>query len=145
MTSSITYGLFLLGSVIAAAKARPDGRTIQVDVRYTGAGTVNASHKIYVALWDDPGFASPGGDPPVAVQPLDSASGTVTFSNVQKVPAYISVAYDPTGSWDAQSPPPSGTSLGMYTTNPPKPEPISVDSGKTVKITLTFDDAMKVP
>ena len=50
MTSSITYGLFLLGSVIAAAQARPDGRTIQVDVRYTGAGTVNASHKIYVAL-----------------------------------------------------------------------------------------------
>jgi hypothetical protein len=69
----------------------------------------------------------------------------VTFSNVQKVPAYISVAYDPTGGWDAQSPPPSGTSLGMYTRNPPKPEPISVDSGKTVKITLTFDDAMKVP
>jgi hypothetical protein len=33
----------------------------------------------------------------------------------------------------------------MNTMNPPKPEPISIESGKTVKITLTFDDAVKVP
>jgi hypothetical protein len=94
MTRSITYGLFLLGTVIAAMQPDTHAGTIQVEVRYTGAGTVNASHKIYVGLWDDPGFVNPGGDPPVAVQPLDSASGTVTFANVQKAPAYISVAYD---------------------------------------------------
>ena len=39
MTRSITFGLLLLGTGIAAAQSGPHGRTIQVDVRYTGAGT----------------------------------------------------------------------------------------------------------
>src|SRR5690242_19160879 len=86
------------------------GRTIQVDVTYTGSGTVDAAHKIYVALWNSPELDSV----PVDVQPLASKTGTVTFKNVQTVPAYVSAAYDPTGKWDAQSPPPSGSSLGMY-------------------------------
>jgi hypothetical protein len=84
------------------------------------------------------------GGPPAAVEPLDSKKGTVTFSNVQKVPAYVSAAYDPTGAWDAQSPPPSGSSLGMYTKNPPDPEPIDVALGKTVKVSVTFDDSVRV-
>jgi hypothetical protein len=143
---AITQGLFLAGTLIAATQTTLDGRTIQVEVSYTGSGTVNASHKIYVALWDAPDFVAAGGEPPVAIESLDSKKGTVTFSNVPKGPVYISTAYDPTGSWDAQSgPPPSGSSLGMYTKNPPKPEPITVDSGKTVKVTLTFDDSIRVP
>ena len=78
------------------------------------------------------------------MESLDSKKGTVTFSNVQKVPAYVSAAYDPTGAWDAQSPPPSGSSLGMYTKNPPDPEPIDVALGKTVKVSVTFDDSARV-
>ena len=112
MTRSITFGLLLLGTGIAAAHQNPDGRTIQVDVKYAGSGTVNASHKICVVLWDTHGFTSADAGAPVAVQSVDSATGTVTFSDVQTVPAYISVAYHPSGSWGAHSPPPTGTSLG---------------------------------
>jgi hypothetical protein len=131
-------GAFLLATVFAVAQT---GRNIQVDVTYTGSGTVDASHKIWVALWDSP---NPDGIP-VAVKPIDSKTGSVTFSDVQKVPAYASVAYDPTGKWEAQSPPPSGSSLGMYSKNPPAPDPISVEPGKTAKVKITFDDANKVP
>src|SRR5438477_4730677 len=99
-----TLGLLLLMTVFAAAQT---GRTIQVDVTYTGSGTVDASHKIFIALWDS---ADLNAGPPVAVKPLDSKIGTVTFSDVAKVPAYVSAAYDPTGKWEAQSPPPSGSS-----------------------------------
>ena len=136
-----TLGLFFLLAASADAQTSADRRTIQVEINYTGSGTVNASHKIYVALWDSSDFS---GGPPAAVESLDSKKGTVTFSNVQKVPAYVSAAYDPTGAWDAQSPPPSGSSLGMYTKNPPDPEPIDVSLGKTVKITITFDDSARV-
>ena len=109
---------FLLATVLAVAEA---GRTIQVDIAYTGSGTVDASHKIYVALWDSADF---DGGPPVDIQALDSKTGTVTFTNVQKSPAYVSAAYDPTGKWETQSPPPSGSSLGMYGNKPPSPDPI---------------------
>src|SRR3954469_25225956 len=98
----IIIAALALATVFAVAQT---GRTIQVDIAYTGSGTVNASHKIYVALWDSADFS---GAPPLAVKSLDSKSGTVTFTDVQKVPAYVSTAYDPTGEWDAQSPPPSG-------------------------------------
>ena len=85
------------------------------------------------------------GGPPAAVLSLDSKRGAVTFSEVQKVPAYVSCAFDPTGKWDAQSPPPSGSSLGMYSKNPPNPAPIDVAPGKTVKVSVTFNDSVKVP
>ena len=137
-----TAGLIVLCAVCALAQASADKRTIQVDIDYTGSGIVNASHKIFVALWDSSDMS---GGPPVAVLSLNSKKGTVTFSDVQRVPAFVSAAYDPTGNWDAQSPPPSGTSLGMYSKNPPNPQPIDVAPGKTVKVTITFDDSVKVP
>ena len=129
----------LLATAIAVAQA---GRTIQVEINYTGSGTVDGSHKIYVALWDSSDF---NGGAPTDVQSLDSKSGTVTFQNVKTVPAYVSTAYDPSGKWDAQSPPPSGSSLGMYSVKPPTPAPIQVEPGKTAKVKLIFDDSTKVP
>ena len=137
-----TLGLFALFGVCALAQTSANKRTIQVDINYTGSGTVDANHKIYVALWDSLDMSS---GPPVAVLSVSSKKGAVTFSDVQRVPAYVSTAFDPTGAWDAQSPPPSGASLGMYSKNPPKPEPIDVAPGKTVKVAITFDDSAKVP
>ena len=137
-----TAGLFVLCAVCALAQASADKRTIQVDIDYTGSGIVNTSHKIYVALWDS---SDTSGGPPVAVLSLNSKKGTVTFSDVQKVPAFVSAAHEPAGNWDTQFPPPSGSSLGMYSKNPPNPQPIDVAPGKTVKVTITFDDSVKVP
>ena len=132
-------GASFLATVFAVAQA---GRTIQVDIAYTGSGTVDSGHKIYVALWDSADFE---GGPPVDIQSVESKTGTATFKNVQTVPAYVSAAYDPSGKWDAQSPPPTGSSLGMHGSKPPTPDPINVEAGKTVKIKLTFDDSNKVP
>ena len=129
----------LLAAVFAFAQA---GRSIQVEIAYTGSGAVDASHKIYVALWDSPNFE---GGPPAEVQSLSSKTGTVTFKNVLTTPAYVSTAYEPTGRWDAQSPPPSGSSQGVYGTKPMKPDPINVEPGKTAKVKVTFDDSNKVP
>jgi hypothetical protein len=137
-----TLGLFLLFAVCAVAQTNADRSTIQVEVNYTGSGTVNVGHKIYIALWDSADFNS---GPPAAVKSLDSKKGIVTFSDVHSVPAYVTAAYDPTGVWDAQSPPPSGSSLGMYSKNPPTPEPIDVVPGNTVKVSITFDDSAKTP
>jgi hypothetical protein len=137
-----TLAVFVLIAASVTAQTSAEKRTIQVEINYTGSGTVNASHKIYVALWES---ADLSGGPPAAVESLDSKKGTVMFANVYHVPAYVSAAYDPTGAWNAQSPPPSGAALGMYSKNPPNPEPIDVAPGKTVKVGITFDDSAKVP
>jgi hypothetical protein len=47
---------------------------------------------------------------------------------------------------DGQSgPPPSGSSLGLYSTSPGEPAPLKLEDGKTVEIDLTFDDSAKMP
>jgi len=139
----MTKRFYTLAGALLAATAllvAQSGRTIQVDVIYTGSGMVDADHKIYVALWRSPNMDGA----PADVQPLASKIGMVTFKNVEASPAYVTTAYDPKGRWDAQSPPPSGSSLGMYGT-PPNPDPITVEPGKTAKIKLTFADVNKVP
>lgn len=144
--------LTLSGSLLLAlaatlpVQAQEKGGTIRVQLDYTGTGTVDASHKIFVALWDSPDFAQPNSHVmPVAVESTDSKDGTVTFTNVQKSPAYVSCAYDSTGKWDGQSgPPPTGASLGMYSKTPPTPEPVDVAPGKAVKVKITFDDKIKM-
>jgi hypothetical protein len=132
----------VLAFALAGVAFAETGRTIEVEVTCTGAGKVDASHKIYVALWDS---ADMNSGPPVADQNPGFESGHCHVTDVQTVPAYISVAFDPTGSWGADSPPPSGTSLGMYSAHPPKPDPIEVAPGKTVRVKVTFDDTNKVP
>ena len=137
---SVLSGVLFLSAAIAPAQ---QDLTLQVQLQYKGSGTVDATHKIFVALWDSADF---GGAPPADVKSATSKNGVVTFSNVKKVPAYVSTAYDPTGNWDgASGPPPTGSSLGMYSKAPPKPDPIAIAPGKVAKLTISFDDAMKVP
>lgn len=126
-----------------AQENKAAGATIQVRLNYTGSGTVDEAHKIYVALWDNPDFTH-GQGAPVAVESTASKNGTVTFSNVTKLPAYVSAAFDPTGKWDARSQPPAGSSLGMYSKTPGKPEPIEPAPGHTAEAEINFDDTVKV-
>ena len=137
---SVLSRLLLAGALMAPAQ---QGQTLQVQLHYTGSGTVDATHKIFVALWDSADFNSA---PPTEVQSTASKNGIVAFSDVKKVPAYVSAAYDPTGHWDgASGPPPTGASLGVYSKTPPKPDPIAITPGKLARITLSFNDAIKVP
>ena len=138
----VMFGALLLGAVTALAQS---GGTVQVQLHYTGSGTVDATHKIFVALWDSPGFTGEGGGPPMAFKSATSKNGIVTFSEIQNATVYVSAAYDPSGAWDAQSgPPPKGASLGMHSKAPPKPDPINLAPGKTAKATISFDDKTKV-
>ena len=129
----------LVGAFLASAQ---QGSTLQVQLHYTGSGTVDATHKIFVALWDSADLNSA---PPAEVKSTTSKNGMVTFADVKKSPVYVTAAYDPSGRWDAASPPPTGSSLGMYGKTPPKPDPIAIAPGKSVKVTIGFDDTAKVP
>jgi hypothetical protein len=126
-----------------ADKAAP--RTLKVNVKYTGAGTVDDKHKIQIFLFDSPDFTG-GNAMPTGMQMTATKNGTVTFTDISGSPVYAAAIYDPTGGYDgASGPPPSGSSAGIYTKEPPKPAPIAIDAGKTVEIDLPFDDTIKMP
>jgi|GEM_PF-705970 len=124
------------------------GRTLEVMSHYKGAGAVDESHKIYIVLWDTADFVQPGSNTmPIDIKPVSSKNGSVTFTNIKGSPVYVSAVYDPKGAWDAQSAPPSGSSLGLYSDSkePGKPAPIDVKSGEPATIHLSFDDSYKMP
>jgi hypothetical protein len=142
---AVSAALFLSSFAgFAQTAAAHKGSALQVHVKYTGSGTVDQAHKIYVALWDSPDFVKPSSNlEPFAVAPLTSKSGTVNYQDVAHNPVYVSMAYDPTGKWDAQEEPPTGTSLGLYATTPGIPAPVQLEPGKTTKISATLDDSLK--
>lgn len=116
---------------------------LRVRVNYTGSGTVDQQHKVYVVLWDSPAFAKGEGVMPAGIESTASKDGTVTF-DVAKSPAYVSSVYDPSGQWDAQSAPPEGSSIGLYSKTPGTPAPITLKSGETTGVDLSFDDSVKM-
>lgn len=143
-------GLVVLGllavslSPQAISQETKTGGTVQVRVNYTGSGPVDQDHKIYVTLWDSAAFVQEGSKlTPIQVKPVASKDGTAVFNNVSVNPAYVSAVYDPTGQWKAQSPPPPGSSLGLYTKSSEKPEPVTVNSGKIASVEMSFDDSFK--
>lgn len=155
MRDLVYFGLALLVAAVVVATSPQQGRaqeqgstsrTVRVKVSYTGTGTVDGKHKIYVAIWNSPDFMTGSSGPPIAVGSATEKNGTVTITGVTSSPVYASAAYDPNGNWDGQSgPPPSGSSLGLYSKTPGKPEPIEVAAGKTAGVDLAFDDSTKMP
>ena len=141
----IAFGLMVLFGSRSVNAQDNKSRTLKVTVHYTGSGAVDDKHKIQVFLFDSPDFAQ-GNAMPTGMQMTASKDGSVTFSDVSKSPAYVAVVYDPTGGYDGQSgPPPSGSSLGVYTKEPPAPGPIEIAEGKTVEVAVSFDDTAKMP
>jgi hypothetical protein len=121
------------------------GGSLQVKLNYTGSGRVDDKHKILVFLFDSPDFIR-GGAAPFASMGATSKDGAVIFNEVAKSPVYVGTVYDPTGRYDGQSgPPPSGSSMGIYQKTPGEPAPVTVDTGKTVSVDVSFDDTVKMP
>lgn len=144
------YICFALGlvlvTVLMGASQSGGSRTLNVTVHYKGSGTVDSSHIIGVALWDSPAFMEEHSQSmPMQVKLTKSNDSTVTFSDVSTSPVYVSVAYDSSGKWDGTSgPPPAGSSLGLYSKEPGKPEPVRIEPGKSETIELSFDDTVKM-
>jgi hypothetical protein len=148
------FAVALTSSFLSLLSARgpqfgeTSGSTLQIQLTYSGSGTIDQNHPILVVLWDSPDFVKPGSSavkPPIAEQRFTSKSGIINFDHVKKSPVYVSCAYDTTGNWKGGSEPPAGSSLGLYSKEPGKPSPIGLRHGKTTKVSFTLDDSVKVP
>ncbi len=140
----IVSSLFAASSQHALSQGTKPGGTIEVRVNYTGSGTVNQTHPIYVSLWNSAAFVQEGSkETPIQTKPVHSKNGTAVFNNVAGNHAYVSAVYDPSGMWKAMSPPPAGSSLGLYADSDGKPERVTLTSEKKASIELKLDDSFK--
>lgn len=140
----IALGLFLIAALVALSQ-EGGSRTLRVTAQYTGSGTVDSTHPVAIAIWNSPSFVSENTSMPIAVKVSKTKDGVVAFSDVSASPIYVSAAYDPSGKWDGTSgPPPTGSSLGMYSKEPGKPEPVAIEPGKTANVKFSFDDRIKM-
>jgi hypothetical protein len=130
-------------AILANAQSKPD-RTLEVKLNYTGAGKVDQNHKIFIFLFDTPDFMQ-GNAMPIGSQSATAKDQTVTFSGLSAATVYAVAAFDPKGEYDGMSgPPPTGSSLGMYSKDPGTPGPVNLEAGKTTHVDLAFDDTSKM-
>lgn len=143
--AGLILGLTVYGSQQGKSGEKQAGRTLKVKLAYNGTGTVDEKHKIFIFLFDSADFIQ-GGVMPIGSQAASAKDAVVTFADLTTSPVYVTASYDPKGEYDGVSgPPPSGSSMGMYSKTPGTPEPVKIEPGKTVQIELAFDDAFKMP
>jgi hypothetical protein len=128
-----------------AQEKAPGGRTLKVKLHYSGPGTVDEKHKIFVFVFDTPDFIRREDAMPIASDSGTAKDATLTFSNVAASPVYLVAVYDPAGTYEGINKPPSGSSLGIYGKTPGEPEAVAIEAGKTTQIDVAFDDSIKMP
>ena len=148
MTINNTWRLLLGATLVVAgltAAVRADGVArgaagdVNVTVKYTGKGTVDASHRIWVWLFTSPDIGP--GAIPIAEASIDKNGGVASFANVGADQVWIAIAFDEAGGFAGAAPPPSGSPITLYTD---AKGPAAVTPGAAGKVTVAFDDSQRM-
>jgi hypothetical protein len=115
--------------------------TVKVTVTYKGKGKVDASHKLWVYLFDNPNIGP--GAMPIGQVSLDTNGVDAVFDNVAGDKVYIAVAFDENGSMMGDAPPPTGSPVSLLVG--PDGTPNAVTPGAKSAAVLTFDDSFRMP
>jgi uncharacterized repeat protein (TIGR02543 family) len=162
-TTYTQYQTFSMGTgnVILYAKWQL-AATLSMNITYSGTGTVDASHKIYVIVMYDQCSQL---QIPLFTGMLETNTGTLMATGLVKSPVYVTVFYDIDGSaancvgtfcnmpFLIQSALNNGDPFAIYngtdgtgtsfsgTYTRPIPAPITLTAGSTKAITITFSNS----
>lgn len=136
----------LLIAVVAPPPAALDAAavtagTVKVTIHYTGKGKVDASHKLWVWVFDSPNIGA--GSMPVAEVSLEANDTEAVFDGIVVGKAYIGAAFDEEGSMRGEGPPPTGTPIGILMGS--DGVPIAVVPDGAAPVVLSFDDSIRMP
>jgi hypothetical protein len=116
------------------------GGEVSVTVTYTGKGSVDATHEIWVFLFDG---APSRGARPLMTQTINKSGDTAIFKGVTQDPTYVAVAYDDGGGYDGTAaPPPVGTPIAYYSADGKTASPLKTAGGAKIKI--SFNDTRRM-
>ena len=85
--------------------------SVSVTVNYTGHGTVDGSHRVWIWLFDSPDIGP--GSIPIAEMSVEK-NGAAAIFEVATERVWIAVAYDEKGVMTGNAPPASGSPIGIY-------------------------------
>lgn len=147
-TATIVAGMVAsLLSAGAAARGRDTGRAgvdtagaVTISVKYTGKGDVDGSHRIWIWLFDTPAVGP--GAMPIAETSTDKNGGEVAIDATAET-VWIAVAYDEAGGFGGMAPPPTGSPVAIHSA--PTGAPLAVKVGDAEKVTITFNDKIRMP
>ena len=115
--------------------------TVKVTVTYKGKASVDASHKLWVYLFDSPNIGA--GSMPIGQVALDKNGADAVFDDIAGDAVYVAVAFDEQGAMTGDGPPPTGSPIGILMGADGAPR--RVTPGDKTGATLTFDDTMRMP
>jgi hypothetical protein len=153
MTRGIRAGLALAALLAlggAAARAQqpaapePYNGKLQVVVDYTGQGTVDAEHGVWIWVFDNPNIGADSS--PIGIGVVKENKTAYKFSSLPKT-VYLAVAYDDKGGYDGTAAaPPTGTPIRIYgvTAQGTTATPVTT-GGDDVTATVRFDDSVRMP
>ncbi len=139
MSLAAAFTLPVSGAVIPKQNK---GNDLTVAVTYKGKGPVDATHEIWVFLFDTAAIGQ--GVRPLSAQTIKKSGDAATFKNVTQDPVYVAVVYDEKGDYDGNSaPPPAGTPIAYYNVEgKPVASPIKTAGG--AKIRMSFSDSLRM-
>lgn len=140
MRWTLVVAALIVAGTAPAIVAQESGK-LKVTVEYKGTGTVDASHEIYVWLFDTPNITAD--TPPIAVDVLTANGGSLDFSGLP-AQVYLAAAFDEKGDYDGTSgPPPPGTPITIY--GDAGAAAAIATGGADAGVTVTFDGTVRMP
>lgn len=151
MTNALRLALLTLGSTLLAtsspialtAVTRTDvaAGALTVTVRYTGQGSVDDGHRLWIWLFDTPDIGP--NSMPIHEAFVSTNGGSTTIEGVGPDRVWIAVAFDQRGGSTGNAPPASGSPVGIHAGADGRPTP--VDTASKVTTLVTFDDSVRMP
>lgn len=146
MKKALTVVVLMLFAALAQTGVRAEMKAgalgaVKVTVTYKGKGTVDASHKLWVWIFDSPNIGA--GSMPLDQVSLDANGGVATFEGVAPSQVWVAVAFDESGAMNGDGPPPTGTPIAIHMGKDGMP--MAVTPGDKGLAAITFDDSMRMP
>ncbi len=114
--------------------------TLELTVRYTGSGEVNAHHGLVVVLFDNADFRNPA-TRILGMRYLTENDTSARFTDLASERIFVFATYDENGGYTGIGGPPGP--IGFIAGDDGAPAPVSVREDP--RVTLTFDDANRLP
>jgi len=130
----------LSATSVTSTEARVTAGAVKVTVNYKGKAKVDATHKLWVWIFDTPNIG-PSSQPLDQIA-LDKNGAVAEFANVVQGQVYIAVAFDEQGVMTGNEPPPPGSPIAIHSGANGAPAPIT--PGDKGLVTITFDETLRM-
>jgi hypothetical protein len=146
IVSGIVVLAVALSANLLARQDKPAGSgKLATSAEYTGKGTVDQDHHLWIWVFDNPDSSSWANTTPLAVGTVTENGASYNFAGLPKE-VYLAAAYDENGGYDGTTgPPPTGTPIVIYgMASGGAPAPVTT-GGEDAAVKISFDDSFRMP